>query len=160
VSKCYDPSAGLFFDLAGLREEPLRVNTVSSLVPILLEDIPPAAVEALIQHLTDRSEYGAPFPVPSVAMNEPSYLPPTADSKLVWRGPTWMNSNWYIARGLRRHGQTELARTIEDRSAQLVERSGFREYYDPMTGEGFGASDFSWTALVLDLLVTLEGDRS
>jgi Mannosylglycerate hydrolase MGH1-like glycoside hydrolase domain len=159
VSKCYDPSAGLFFDLAGLREEPLRVNTVSSLVPILLEDIPPAAVEALIHHLTDRSEYGAPFPVPSVAMNEPSYLPPTADSKLVWRGPTWMNSNWYIARGLRRHGHTELARTIEDRSAQLVERSGFREYYDPITGEGFGASDFSWTALVLDLLVTLAGDR-
>ena len=93
-------------------------------------------------------------------MNEPSYLTPTAGSKLVWRGPTWMNSNWYLARGLRRHGHLELARTIEDRSAQLVERSGFYEYYDPVTGAGFGARDFSWTALVLDLLAALEGDHA
>ena len=99
VNKCYDSSAGLFFDLAGRAEEPQRVNTVSSLVPIVLHDLPPAMVEALVGHLSDRSEYAAAFPVPSVAMNEPSYLTPTAGSKLVWRGPTWMNSNWYIARG-------------------------------------------------------------
>jgi glycogen debranching enzyme len=160
VSKCYDASAGLFFDLAGVGEQPLGVNTVSSLVPIVLQDLPPHSVEALVHHLTDPAEYGAAFLVPSVAMNEPSYLTPTADSKLVWRGPTWINSNWYIARGLRRHGHVELARTIEDRSAALVERSGFREYYDPTTGEGFGASDFSWTALALDLLIALEGDRA
>jgi glycogen debranching enzyme len=160
VSKCYDASAGLFFDLAGVGEQPLRVNTVSSLVPIVLQDLPPHTVEALVHHLTDRAEYAAAFPVPSVAMNEPSYLTPTSDSKLVWRGPTWINSNWYIARGLRRHGHVELARTIEDRSAALVERSGFREYYDPTTGDGFGAHDFSWTALALDLLIALEGDRA
>ena len=38
--KCYDASAGLFFDLAGTREQPLRVNTISSLVAILLPDLP------------------------------------------------------------------------------------------------------------------------
>ena len=160
LNKCYDSSSGLFFDLAGLREEPLRVSTVSSLVPIVLEELSPAVVDALVRHLADPSEYAAAFPVPSVAMNEPSYLTPTTGSKLVWRGPAWINSNWYIARGLRRHGYLDLARTIEDRSVQLVERDGFREYYDPLTGEGFGARDFSWTALALDLLIALEGDRA
>ena len=159
VSKCYDAAAGLFFDLAGLREEPLRVNTVSSLMPILLPDLPVSIVDALAEHLSDPSEYGAAFPVPSVAMNEPSYLAPTSGSRLVWRGPSWMNTNWYIARGLRRHGQAGMARIIEDRSAALVERSGFREFYDPSTGEGFGAEDFSWTGLALNLLITLEEDR-
>jgi hypothetical protein len=91
-------------------------------------------------------------------MNEPSYLIPTAENKLVWRGPTWINANWYIARGLRRHGRPDLARHIEDRSASLVEGDGFREYYDPQTGQGFGARDFSWTALALDLLATHEAD--
>ena len=105
------------------------------------------------------AEYAAAYPVPSVAMNEPSDLTPTAENKLVWRGPTWINSNWYIARGLRRHGRPDLARRIEDRSAALVERAGFREYYDPHTGQGFGARDFSWTALALDLLATHEADR-
>ena len=159
VEKCYDESVGLFFDLAGAREEMLKVNTISSLLPILLPDLPRPMQDALVDHLNDPTEYAAPFPVPSVSMHEPSFLTPSADNRLVWRGPTWMNSNWYLARGLRRHGETELARTIEDRSAALVERAGFREYYDPRTGEGFGAHDFSWTALALDLLTTLEGDR-
>jgi hypothetical protein len=70
-----------------------------------------------------------------------------------------MNSNWYVARGLRRHGRADLARRIEDRSAALIEGDGFREYYDPQTGTGFGARDFSWTALALDLLATHEADQ-
>ncbi len=53
-------------------------------------------------------------------------------------------------------GKTDLARQIEDRSAALVEQSGFREYYDPLTGEGHGAFDFSWTAVALDMLARLE----
>jgi glycogen debranching enzyme len=162
LHKCYDPKTGLFYDLAGLREEPLRVSTVTSLMPILLPDLPGEMVASLVKHLADPEEYAAAFPVPSVALNEPLYMKPSEgrealDSKLLWRGPAWINTNWYIARGLRRHGYTDLARTIEDRSAVLIERGGFREYYDPYTGEGFGARHFSWTALVLNMLADHEG---
>src|SRR5260221_301154 len=152
VSKCYDAEAGLFFDLAGRREERLRVNTVSSLLPLALPDLPAKVAERVVGHITDEREYAAPFPVPSVAMNEPSYAPGVVGIKLVWRGPTWMNTNWYLARGLRRHGRPDLARHIEDRSGALVERDGFREYYQPATGVGDWATDRSWTALVVDLL--------
>jgi glycogen debranching enzyme len=159
VDRCYDAEAGLFFDLAGRDgSRRLRVNTVSSLLPLLL-DIPEPAVTALVGHLEDPKEYALPFPLPSTALDEPGYLKATVGSKLVWRGPTWINTNWYVARGLRRHGRTDLARVIEDRSAALVERSGFREFYDPFTGEGFGAEHFSWTALALDMLADLEGVR-
>lgn len=35
----------------------------------------------------------------------------------------------------------------------LVRRSGFREYFHPIGGQGYGASGFSWTAaLVIDVL--------
>jgi len=152
VSKRYDAEAGLFFDLAGRREERLRVNTVSSLLPLALPDLPSKVAERIVGHLTDEREYAAPFPVPSVAMNEPSYAPGIVGTKLVWRGPSWMNTNWYLARGLRRHGRAEIARHVEDRSGALVERDGFREYYNPTTGEGNGARDFSWTGVVVDLL--------
>jgi glycogen debranching enzyme len=158
VEKCFDPEAGLFWDLAGAAERPLRVNTVSSLMPLLLPDLPGECVEALLRQLEDPRKYAAPFPVPTVAMDEPSFVPGVVGEKLVWRGPVWMNTNWYLSRGLRRHGRADLARLIEDRSADLVERSGFREYYDPFTGEGHGARDFSWTALVLDMLVRRESD--
>jgi len=34
-----------------------------------------------------------------------------------------------------------------------VRAGGFREYFDPTTGDGRGAADFGWSAaLVLDLL--------
>jgi hypothetical protein len=40
----------------------------------------------------------------------------------------------------------------------LVERSGFREYYDPFSAQGYGTDQFSWTAaLLLDVLGTQAG---
>jgi glycogen debranching enzyme len=152
VEKCWDAQAGLFFDLAGRREDMLRVSTVSSLMPLALPDLPKPIAQRLLARLSDPREYWARYPVPSVAMTEPSFAPGVCGEKLVFRGPTWMNTNWYLSRGLRHHGRADLARIIEQRSAELVERSGFREYYDPVTGEGHGARDFSWTALVLDML--------
>jgi glycogen debranching enzyme len=162
VAKCYDEEAGLFYDLAGEREEMLKVSTVTSLMPILLPDLPREMAEALAKHIADPKEYAAAYPVPSTALDEPLYMKasegrPELDSKLLWRGPSWINTNWYIARGLRRHGFVDLARTIEDKSAELIEKGGFREYYDPYTGEGFGAHAFSWTALVLNMLADHEG---
>jgi len=152
VDKCWDSDRGLFFDLAGIAERHLEVNTVTSLFPLLLTGITNDVVERLVGHLTDPAEYDAPFPVPSVAMSEEGYDPGVVGRNLVWRGPTWMNSNWYLVRGLRRHGHTDLADRIVDRSIELVRRNGFREYYNPETGEGNGAPDFSWTAIILDMV--------
>jgi len=157
VDKCYERDAGLFFDLAGAEEEMLRTNSISSLMPLLLPDLPAPIAATLIDHLEDPREYAAPFPVPSVAMNHPSFSAGPI-GKLVWRGPSWMNTNWYLSRGLRRHGRADLAAVIEDRSARLVEDHGFREYYNPYTGEGAGAQDFSWTAIVVDMLARREGE--
>ncbi|WP_439673173.1 hypothetical protein [Cupriavidus necator] len=33
-----------------------------------------------------------------------------------------------------------------------IERSGFREYYNPFSGEGYGAKDFTWSGLVIDMV--------
>ena len=156
LERCWDPQRGLFFDLAGLDEHWLTVDTVTSLFPLFLGDLDAAIVDRLVGHLRDPLRYDAAFPVPSVARSEPGYRPGTVGGTLVWRGPTWINSNWYLVRGLLRHGRDHLALHIIDRSAALVERSGFREYYDPETGEGHGAVDFGWSALVLDMLALAE----
>ena len=33
-----------------------------------------------------------------------------------------------------------------------MEKSGFREYFNPQTGEGLGAVDFTWGSLIIDML--------
>ena len=46
---------------------------------------------------------------------------------------------------------TQIADEIYRSSLALVRKSGFREYYNPFTGEGYGAKDFTWGGLVLDM---------
>ena len=73
----------------------------------------------------------------------------------LWRGPCiWISMNWIAARAAARVGRTDVARYITLRTAQLVDRTGFREFYNPHTGEGGGATGFTWPALVLDMIET------
>lgn len=156
LGKCWDGERGLFFDLAGLDEKRLTTSTITCLLPLLLRDLPPVVVTRLVSHLRDPNGYAAAFPVPSVSRSEPSYRPGTVGGNLVWRGPTWMNSNWYLVRGLLRHGVEDLARLITGRSAEMVLREGYREYYNPETGEGNGAVDFGWSTLIVDMVHSLD----
>lgn len=157
LARCFDPARGLFFDLAGLAEERLETSTFTCLFPLLLDALPPAVAGALAAHLEDPRAFAATWPVPTVAVSEPAFCPDRLPGSLVFRGTTWINVNWYLARGLRRHGRADLARHIEDRSVELIERAGFREYYNPHTGEGHGAEGFSWSALALDMVASRGG---
>ncbi len=62
-----------------------------------------------------------------------------------------------IYHGLRRFGLHDYAEKVKDSIIKLTSDSGIYEYYDPDTGRGHGASDFSWTfSLLLDLLYEYE----
>lgn len=151
LSKCYDPSAEAFFDLAGRDEKPLRTLTVTALFPLILPSIPKEQARRLVErHLKDPKAFWAPYPVPSVSMDEPSFAPDM--DWLIWRGPTWINTNWFLVKGLRQHGYHEEADAIVEKSLALVEREGFREFYNPLTGKGMGAHNFGWTTLVVDMV--------
>jgi hypothetical protein len=158
VGRCWSAVDQDFHALAGRAGDQLPGGSVAGLLPLVLAECPEPIVARLVQRLEDETEFGAPFPIPSVARSHPAFSPRSVGN-LLWRGPTWINVNWLVARGLHRRGRADLARRIEDASLALVERSGFREYYDPLTGAGYGARDHAWSALVLDMLAArLEGD--
>ena len=78
---------------------------------------------------------------------------PGFDRRRYWRGPVWANLNWLLARGLRGHGLIAQAAALERTTLSLIERAGMRDYFDPITGDGLGSDDFSWTAAVaVDML--------
>jgi len=61
--------------------------------------------------------------------------------------------NWLIIEALEGVGRTPLAARLRQQTLDLVEGGGCAEYFSPLTGEGLGALEFSWTAaLALDLL--------
>ena len=152
VTKCYDERRGIFFDLLGARERPSGVVTVMSLLPLILESLDPAICARLVdEHLHNPAEFWTPYPLPSVAANEPTF-DPEAKTGLLWRGSTWVNMNWFLVDGLRKHGYNEIAEELAQRTCAMVSNGGFREYYSPYSGIGYGAPSFGWTTLVLDFL--------
>ena len=93
--------------------------------------------------------FWTPYPLPSVPASDPKFIPGNPGG-FIWRGPTWINTNWFLSHALRGHGYPELADTIVEKSIECIEKSGFREYYHPYTAEGLGARDFGWSTLILD----------
>ena len=151
LEKCWDPGAGAFFDLSGVDELAVEKVTISSLMPLILEDLPREIVERMVDRwVTAPEHFWTPYPLPSVPASDPKFMPGNPGG-FIWRGPSWINTNWFLSHGLRRHGYTEIANTIVAKSHECIEKSGFREYYHPFTAEGLGARDFGWSTLILDL---------
>jgi glycogen debranching enzyme len=97
--------------------------------------------------LLNEDHFWTEFPVPSTSLQEESFDPIGG----FWRGPVWMAPNWFIYKGLKRYGFDDVAETIKKKTIAMIERSGFREQYNPLTGEGIGATNFTWGGLVLDM---------
>jgi hypothetical protein len=152
LAHLWDPSARRFFSYDLRSRRSIRKESIGSAMPLLDPELPADLVEAVAANLSSKHFESPPgvrqFLVPSYALDGAEF-----DRRRYWRGPVWINTDWLLWRGLRQHGRTELARKIEDSVVGLVERSGFREYFDPFTGEGYGSDGFSWTAaLLIDVL--------
>jgi hypothetical protein len=153
LERSWDERLGLFVNLAGPEERRSRVKTIHGLMPLILPDLPPAIAERLVGHLCDPLTFDAPYPVPSVALDETTFL---RDHRLrgfrfIWRGPFSLNTNWFLVHGLRGHGHDDVAGRIAERSHDSVERGGFNEFYDPLDGSPVGAERFGWATLVVDM---------
>lgn len=151
IQLMYDEEHQAFFDLYGKDNEKLKTLTPTIFFPLVFNEVSEETGKAVIErHLLNKNEFSLPFPIPSVAMNDPAFNP--KESLYIWRGPTWVVYNWFlhqslIERGYRKEA-TQLVETIKD----LISKGGFREYYNPFTGEGYGAQDFTWSTLVVDMM--------
>ncbi|MBI1888578.1 MAG: hypothetical protein HYS15_01445 [Candidatus Spechtbacteria bacterium] len=147
IQKCWDEKSRTFWSLAKDNSF-IKVMTVSNLFPLLLPRLPHGRAESIVNALRDPNKFWTPYPIPSVARDEQVF---DADyrEKLLWRGPTWVNTNWYLVIGLLRHGFTNEARELAERTVTMVEREGFREFYQPFTGKGMRVKNFGWSTLAV-----------
>jgi hypothetical protein len=74
---------------------------------------------------------------------------------MLWRGPVASGATQYWSHlVLRETGAPSDAERVRDQLRKLIERFGFREFYDAETGAGLGAGSpggFTWPALILDM---------
>ena len=146
----YDPDAAAFFDVQEPGSRKLRILTPTIFFPLAIEELDPALAQKVIDtHLANPEEFAAPLPVPSVSMQEPSFF--RGETPFIWRGPTWAVTNWFLYHALKKRGALAHAHRLRRSLSALVSKSGFREYYDPMSGEGHGAKEFTWSTLLVDM---------
>jgi len=88
--------------------------------------------------------------LPSVAYIDPQYNPDK-----MWRGPVWININYFFIEALQQISEFNLAKIIREKTINLIiNNSGLHEYYNSKSGKpGKNAAPiFSWTAaLFIDL---------
>jgi glycogen debranching enzyme len=143
---------GLFWSLNGRDYSRIDVKTWAIFTPMFAHLLSQDEANDLVEKwLRNPNEFGSRYSVPTVAMSEPSY-----DPDGFWRGPVWLATNWFIFKGLRGYGFNEDAERILEHSIALIEKSGFRENFNPDSGEGQGAHNFTWGALVVDMLAEYE----
>ncbi|HEX6685813.1 MAG TPA: hypothetical protein VF062_23760 [Candidatus Limnocylindrales bacterium] len=148
VDRLYNPETGMFHALDVRTDKLSPARCINGLIPIILPDLPEAIADSLaVQAL---SEHFGLEPLPVTSYDR---LAVDFDPVRYWRGPVWINMNWLLWRGFTTHGRTDLADALRDRMLDVISRSGCFEYFHPVTGEGIGTGEFSWTAaLALDLL--------
>jgi glycogen debranching enzyme len=139
---------GIFWSVAGTDDyEKIMVATWAHFVPLFAGLYSSEEAKELIKNqLFNEDTFWGSRGVRTVSKREKAYRPDG-----YWRGSVWMAPHWFIYKGLVRYGFTDEANIIRERSFELIERSGFREYFDPETGEGYGADNFTWGALVTDM---------
>ena len=125
-----------------------KLPSIATLMPLYAGTITKERAAQLVALLEDAKSFGANFPVPSVPLDSDWFKPHG-----YWQGPTWMNTNWLIIDGLERYGFHTQADHIKKQSLQMIENSGYYEYFSALDGSPAGAKDFSWTAaLTIDML--------
>jgi hypothetical protein len=84
---------------------------------------------------------------------------PCFGRRAIYSVPLWLVFQQIIRPiTLKAYGYTKEANALTDKTFELVQKSGFHEYFHPFTGEGYGDSNFSWSAsLTIDLLATERG---
>ncbi|MBI2086111.1 hypothetical protein HYT74_02100 [Candidatus Daviesbacteria bacterium] len=138
---------GIFWSTYGEEYRRIKVKTWAIFAPLFAQIISLKEAKDLVnKHLLSKREFWTNFPVSTTALDEPSFNPDG-----LWRGPTWIGANWFIYKGLLNYGFKDIAEEIKKSSIFLIQKSGFREYFNPLTGEGLGAQNFTWGCLILDM---------
>ena len=91
-----------------------KVKAVSSFLPLFAGICDESQAAALCRHLTDEKSFATPFPIPSIAVDDPTY------GTDMWRGPVWVNYNYMIIRGLYDYGHKTLADDIKRKTMDAI----------------------------------------
>ncbi len=152
LSKCWNEEHNQFISYYHKEDEefPIYKETIQSLFPLVFTDLPKDIEQKLVAKLRDPNKFGTKYPIPTTAVSESEFNP--LDSRLMWRGPTWPNTNVFVMEGLLKQGENELANEILDKWIEMHLNNGIYEYHNPLTGEAEGQEGLGMANSIVHIL--------
>ncbi len=145
-TRFFDADAGWFFDARLGTGERIGVFGSEGWTPLWAGLASPAQARAVIATMLDPARFATPMPLPTLAADDPRFSP----VKGYWRGPLWLDQARFGVEALRRYGQAGEADALTARlllaADGLAAQAPMYENYDPTTGKGYQARNFSWSA--------------
>lgn len=143
----WDDDRGRCFDTDLISGKLIDVETVAMIAPVLAGQLTQPVRMAVKQLWHSDRMVGNPslrWPLPpSTSVTDPEF-----NATRYWRGPVWPVINWLLWYSWDRIGEFEIADELRRTSLLQVQAAGFYEYMHPITGEGLGSDNQSWTAAV------------
>ena len=146
--KLWNEKRGTYLDFDLVANRHIYVDVASNFVPLFAGIPDKDRADRMVDGLED---YGFGLGAKDYVVPVPSYDRYGFGFSPVqyWRGPVWINIDWFLMRGLKRYGFDEHAERLRETIVGLCQEEGFHEYFDPLTGAGHGSELFSWTAALL-----------
>ena len=148
ILKLYDKKKGVFFSKDIRNNKKIYIPSITNYF-ILFADLDNDLINnKLIKNLKNYNKNDKYF-FSSIKPSHNSF-----EEKRYWRGPVWINCNWFIYQGLK-NKDLKFSNSVKKKTIKLLEKSKFYEYFSCKNGQPMGAKNFSWSAsLYLDLKIS------
>ena len=146
ILKYFDKKKQTFFCFDLRNKKKIFIPSITNYL-ILYADIKNSKINDILIKNLKKHNLKEKYFFSSIKPNHKSF-----EEKRYWRGPVWINCNWFIHKGLMNKDE-KYSNKIKEHTIRLVEKKGFHEYYSCKNGKPMGANNFSWSAaLYLDLI--------
>ena len=120
--------------------------------PLWTKISPKDKAHSVINVMLNDKEFYSHIPFGTAALSNPAY-----DKDIYWRGRVWLDQYYFAVKSLKNYGFEQEANVAVEKlinNAQgLNENEAIRENYNPETGQVQGATNFSWSAAHLLMLL-------
>lgn len=159
----YDSKTGFYYDLA-IDNTPQSTSECKGKLlvhrgkgpegwaPLFSQVASTENAEKVITNMLNEHEFNTYVPFPTAAITNPAF-----GADVYWRGRVWLDQVYFALSALSHYGYKkdaqQLFQKLISNSKGLSQKGSIRENYHPFTGEQQGATNFSWSAAHLMMML-------
>ena len=147
----FHEETGFFYDLQinedGSKKKLLidREKGSEGWIPLWAKAATKEQAKRVVENMLNEDMFNTFMPLGTTSKDSKSFNP-----NKYWRGPVWLDQAFFGIEGLRNYNYHKealrLAEKLFENAEGLLNDKAIRENYNPLTGEGLHAMNFSWSA--------------